>query len=218
MRALDAGCDVLLYPEDLQGVARRLTEGLDRMELDRDRIGRSYRRRLKWAQWSAPPNEYRRPSLTDVAWGAQLADRVMHQLRGATPRLRSVANCIVIDDDLGGPYPPPAREPFLRALSAAGTQVRRVDAPRADDAASTVVLVFGDIRSWKGRPGYSEETRAAVARVCEAAPDVTVIQFSHPRLAAQLPQPRNLVCAWGGEAVMQQAAARWLLQGGRAGA
>jgi hypothetical protein len=52
----------------------------------------------------------------------------------------------------------------------------------------------------------------------EAAPEATVIHFSHPRLAAELPEPRNLVCAWGGEAVMQQAAARWLLRGGRRGA
>ena len=215
LRALDAGCDLLLYPEDLQGIASRLTEALDRMELDRERIGRSYRRRLKWAQWSAPPNDYRRPSLTDVAWGAQLADRVVQQLRGSTARIGSVANVMIIDDDLGGPYPAPSRDPFLRALSAAGTQVRRVDTPLAEDAATTVVLVFGDVRAWKGRAGYSEETRAAVTGACAAAPSATVIQFSHPRLAAQLPDPKNLVCAWGGEAVMQQAAARWLLRGGR---
>jgi beta-glucosidase len=215
-RALDAGCDLLLYPEDLPGVAKRLGEALDRMELDRERIGRSYRRRLKWAQWSAPPNDYRRPSLTDVAWGAQLADRVMHQVRGRTSRIGSVAHLVVIDDDLGGPFPAPSREPILRALAAAGTQVRSVDLPRAADAASTVVLVFGDVRSWKGRAGYSAETRAAVARAVEAAPEATVIHFSHPRLAAEMPEARNLVCAWGGEAAMQQAAARWLLRGSRA--
>jgi hypothetical protein len=185
------------------------------MELDRERIGRSYRRRLKWAQWSAPPNDYRRPSLTDVAWGAKLADRVLQQVRGTTPRIGAIAHLLTIDDDLGGPYPAPSREPFLRALTAAGTQVRPVDVPRAEDAPSTVVLVFGDIRSWKGRAGYSDETRAAVARACAAAPNITVVHFSHPRLAAQLPEPDNLVCAWGGEAVMQQAAARWLLKGGR---
>lgn len=211
-RALDAGCDLLLYPEDLHGVAKRLTEALERMELDRERISRSYRRRLKWAQWSAPPNEYRRPSLTDVAWGAQLADRVMQQVRGTTPRIGSSAQCVIIDDDLGGPYPPPSREFFLRALTAGGTQVRRVDTPA--DGKRTVICVFGDIRSWKGRAGYSDETRSAVARACAAAPDATVIHFSHPRLASQLPESRNLVCAWGGEAAMQQAAARWLLNGG----
>ncbi|HSJ64756.1 MAG TPA: glycoside hydrolase family 3 N-terminal domain-containing protein [Gemmatimonadaceae bacterium] len=214
-RALDAGCDLLLYPEDLPGVARRLTEALDRMELDRERVGRSYRRRLKWAQWSAPPNDYRRPSLTDVAWGAQLADRVVRQVRGASARIGTVAHLLIVDDDVGGPYPAPSREPLLRALAAAGTQVRKVDAPRAADAASTVIAVFGDVRAWKGRAGYSAETRAAVARACAAAPDATVVHFSHPRLADELGEARNLVCAWGGEAAMQQAAARWLLRGGR---
>lgn len=216
VRAIDAGCDLLLYPEDIEGVAKRLQEAFDGMELDRDRVQRSFRRRQKWAQWSAPPNEYRRPSLTDVAWGAQLADRVLKQLRGSTSKIGSVASVIVVDDDIGGPYPPPSREPFFRALAAGGTQVRRVDAPRAGEGASTVIAVFGDIRSWKGRPGYGPETRAAVASACAAAPDATVLQFSHPRLAAELPDAGNLVCAWGGEAAMQQAAARWLLRGGAA--
>ncbi|HUF31404.1 MAG TPA: glycoside hydrolase family 3 N-terminal domain-containing protein [Gemmatimonadaceae bacterium] len=214
-RALDAGCDLLLYPEDLQGIARSLTSALESMELDRERVSRSYRRRLKWAQWSAPPNEYRRPSVTDVQWGAQLADRVIQQVRGTTGRIGSVVQLVTIDDDTGGPYPAPSRDPFFRALSAGGTQVRRVETPGADDATPAVILVFGDIRSWKGRPGYSDETRAAVAAACDAAPDATVIHFSHPRLADQLPGARNLVSAWGGESAMQQAAARWLLRGGR---
>jgi hypothetical protein len=36
-----------------------------------------------------------------------------------------------------------------------------------------------------------------------------VILFAHKRLAAGTPG-RNLVAAWGGEAIMQTAAARWL--------
>jgi beta-glucosidase len=214
-RALDAGCDLLLYPEDLQGVAKRLTSALESMELDRDRVGRSYRRRLKWAQWSAPPNDYRRPSVTDVQWGAQLADRVVCQIRGTTGRIGPAVQLVTIDDDLGGPHPAPSREPFMRALSAGGTQARRVETPDAADSAPVVILLFGDIRSWKGRAGYSSETQAAVAAACAAAPDATVIHFSHPRLADQLPGARNLASAWGGEAAMQQAAARWLLRGGR---
>ena len=83
IRALDAGCDLLLYPKDLEAVAGAIDRAVATHRLDSGRIQTSLRRRLKWAQWSSPPNEYRRPSGTDVLWGAQLADRVIHVVHGA---------------------------------------------------------------------------------------------------------------------------------------
>jgi hypothetical protein len=58
-----------------------------------------------------------------------------------------------------------------------------------------------------------------VREVTDAAPDATVLLFSHPRLAHELPTARNLLAAWGGEGVMQEAVAAWLLgeSGGIAG-
>ncbi|MDQ3697298.1 MAG: hypothetical protein M3373_04640 [Gemmatimonadota bacterium] len=210
VRALEAGCDLLLYPADLDAVARRVSEAVEHHELDRDRITQSLRRRLKWAQWASPPNEYRRPSATDVAWGAQLADRVLRLVRGTMPRLTRAMQVLVVDDDLGGPYPAPSREPFFAVLGGGGT-VRRIQEVESRAGESVVVALFGDIRSWKGRPGYSERSRAAVARACDAAPDAIVVQFGHPRLADEVPEAGTVACAWGGEAVMQHAAARWLL-------
>jgi beta-glucosidase len=212
IRALDAGCDLLLYPKDLAAVAHALDKALETGTLDRDRIQHSLRRRLKWAQWASPPNEYRRASAADVAWGSTLADRVMQVVRGAPPRVTSPVEIIVVDDDVGGPYPPPSRDPFFQALSLGGADVKRVEKVSGDGRASVVVALFGDIRSWKGRPGYSPEARKAVDKVIDKAPDAIVMQFSHPRLAAELKKPKHVVSAWGGETVMQQAAARWLLK------
>jgi hypothetical protein len=113
---------------------------------------------------------------------------------------------LVIDDDIGGPYPPPSRDPFIAALNAAGATARRVEQP---GSAPLLIALFGDIRSWKGRPGYSVSTREAVQRVTRAAPAACVIQFSHPRLATAF-EAANVVCAWGGERPMQEAAARWV--------
>jgi len=180
--------------------------------LDRERIHHSLRRRLKWAQWASPPNEYRRASAADVAWGSTLADRVVHVARGAPPRVTSPVEIVVVDDDLGGPYPAPSRDPFLQALSIGGVEVKRVEKVSGDGRASVVIALFGDIRSWKGRPGYSAEARKAVDKVIDKAPEAIVVQFSHPRLAAELKKPKHVVSAWGGETVMQQAAARWLLK------
>ena len=211
VRALEAGCDLLLYPSDVDGVVRALDAAARDGRIDRSRIQQSLRRRLKWAQWASPPNEYRRPAASDIAWGVQLADRVVHVVRGVPRPIGRQVEVVVIDDDIGGPYPPPSREPFLTTLSAAGVVVRRVETP-GSAGGSVIIALYGDVRSWKGRAGYSAETQAAVDRACAAAPGALVLQFSHPRLAREIPAARTVVSAWGGEPPMQQAAARWLLR------
>jgi hypothetical protein len=42
--------------------------------------------------------------------------------------------------------------------------------------------------------------------------DRLIVAFSHPRLADELDGEVPILCAWGGEAVMQRAAARVLLR------
>jgi hypothetical protein len=133
-------------------------------------------------------------------------------LRGKVPRLRQPWNLVIVDDDLGGPYPAPSRDPLVSALRAGGIDlVVNGDGP-ADGA--TVIALFGDIRAWKGRPGYSSGAKEAVRRALEGKDpaDCLIIQFSHPRLAAELDVDAPILCAWGGEAVMQRAAARVLLR------
>jgi hypothetical protein len=76
-----------------------------------------------------------------------------------------------------------------------------------------VIALFGDIRAWKGRPGYSSTAKDSVRRALERAGSgkSLIVQFSHPRLADELDVDAPILCAWGGEAVMQRAAARVLL-------
>jgi beta-glucosidase-like glycosyl hydrolase len=214
VRAMQAGCDLLLYPTDVKAVAGALRRAVQSRDLDPERVLRSIRRRLKWAQWTSPPNDYRRPSATDVLWGAQVADRCIRILSGDPRPLGPIAEIVVVDDDLGGPYPAPSRQTFFDALAAEGRDPRHVDEPTAESRGALVVALFGDIRSWKGRPGYSAEARAIVEDACAAARrqarDAIVVQFSHPRLAAEVRGATTVVCAWGGEPVMQAAAARWL--------
>ncbi|MFS8087168.1 MAG: hypothetical protein ACMG6H_16160, partial [Acidobacteriota bacterium] len=63
-------------------------------------------------------------------------------------------------------------------------------------------------------PGYSaaalERVGRALAAAGEAGQDAIVVQFSHPRLASSIPEGAPILCAWGGESVMQRAAARVL--------
>ncbi|HET7563588.1 MAG TPA: beta-N-acetylhexosaminidase [Gemmatimonadaceae bacterium] len=210
--AINAGCDVILYPSDVVAVAETLERALHTHELDADRVERSTRRRLKWAGWASPPNEYRKPSAADIAWGAQLADRVVHVVRGTPPKVATPLDVLIVDDDLGGPHPAPSREPFLAALRAGGRAARCVQTPRSEAGRTLIVALFGEARSWKGRAGYSDAAREAVEQACSAVPNAIVLQFGHPRLASEIPSVQTIVSAWGGEAAMQQAAARWLLR------
>lgn len=212
--ALNAGCDLLLYPRDVEALAAALEEARAAHVLGEENVQQALRRRLKWAQWASPPNEYRRPSAADVAWGAQLADRVVRMVRGARPALERPVDVVIVDDDVGGPYPAASREPFLEALAALGCEPRRVDAPVPAGGRGTIIALFGEVRAWKGRSGYGDAARDAVTRACAAAPGALVMQFGHPRLIRELAGAAAIATAWGGEAAMQQAAARWLARGG----
>ena len=216
VRAIEAGCDLLLYPNDLEAVVTALERAAERGPLNVDRIAESQDRRTMWAEWardreSAPVED------VDRARAAAIALRAVFVVRGAAAPLRGATEVLVVDDDVGGPYPPPSRAPFVDALRAGGVDPRVVDAPGADVRSPLVIAVYGDIRAWKNRAGYSAATRDAVRRALGAAKSsgraAIVAQFSHPRLSAELPDAETVVCAWGGERAMQEAMARKLIAG-----
>lgn len=135
-------------------------------------------------------------------------------VQGRMPRLPRPWNLVIVDDDVGGPYPPPARDPLIATLQAGGIDLVVGDQTPIEDVGATVIALFGDIRAWKGRPGYSKASKESVRRALESAGDRErlIIQFSHPRLANELQTDAPIMCAWGGEGVMQKAAARVLIR------
>ncbi|HEY8468735.1 MAG TPA: glycoside hydrolase family 3 N-terminal domain-containing protein [Longimicrobiales bacterium] len=217
VRAVAAGCDALLYPEDPAAVASALDAALGerlpraRVEAAAARIDRLAERA---AQIGAGPAECGRPE--DRAWAVGIAERALRMVRGTPPRLPASVDLVVVDDDIGGPYPPPSRDAFPAALRAAGIEAVEVAEPGPGRPA--LVAVYADIRGWKGRAGLSDRAISSIATILGAASDATVVLFGHPRLADELPdRAARVLAAWGGEPLMQEAAARWLVAG-RAGA
>ena len=210
--ALFAGCDLVLMPTDLDATVAALEEAIVAGTLDAELLLRSQRRRLKWAQWAAPPSDWRKASTFDVATGHELSERVISVSRGSVAALSGSLELLVVDDDSGNPLAP-KRDTLATALRSAGFAVR--DPGPMAGGATRLVAVFGDVLGGKGRIAYSPGTIAAVkAGVEEAAADgrrAVVIQFGHPRLAAALCAD-TLVTAWSGERAMQEAAARWLVR------
>lgn len=213
VEAVAAGCDALLYPADAEAVAAALRSALGR-RLAPERV-REAVERIDAAAAAVPRAGGVWGREEDADWALDVSRRALVVSRGSPAPGRSRVRVLTVDDDAGGPYPPPSRDHFARALSAAGVAAAPVaeeQAPPAHASGPLVVALYCDIRAWKGRPGLSREARERVERAVTAEPDATVVLFGHPRLAAEVPGA-HVLSAWGGEPLMQRAAATWLVRG-----
>lgn len=233
VRAVAAGCDALLYPGDPAAVADELAAARGD-DLPEARLAEAVSRIRAAAESRAasrsgtgptgpvdrvdvessagtPPEELHGPAAVgrpgDRAWALNVAYRSVHVVRGdsAVPRRLEL---VTVDDDVGGPYPAPDRSALPDALQRAGLTVTAADRVDGEPEDPVVVAVYADIRGYKGRPSLSDEAVRVVERAV-SSPSSLVVLFGHPRLAEQLPG-NNVVCAWGGEPLMQEAAAVWI--------
>ena len=202
VRALVAGCDLLLYPGDVASVVESLNRAVEDGRLIDERLRESLRRveaALSAVQghqlsgWGSPE---------DRRWALEIAVGAIRILRGA-PAVQGPIQVIEIDDDLGGPHPPPRRAMFRQTLADLGVAEEPGHSP-------TVLAIYAETRAWKGRAGLSPEAVLRANQICAEDPDTIVVLFGHPRLADQLPSARHVIGAWGGEPLMQQAAGHWL--------
>jgi beta-glucosidase-like glycosyl hydrolase len=197
VRALRAGCDLLLYPKDVAAVARALGAAAASGALDADRLEEAAMRRREALEHVAEPVLLGK---RDLEAGHELGEGItrgaVQVLRGAPAPLRRV-RIEVVDDDAGGPYRMPPRSAFGEALAESGVELA------ADGA--LVVLVFCDVKSWKCRAGLSDENRARLAHL--AADAAAVVLFGHPRRLVDVPGTVPVLCAWSGDTGMQRAAA-----------
>ncbi len=215
VRALNAGCDVLLYPRDVEALAA----ALDRARGDavpEERIGEAVARVRAEAERAAGRTDDRTSETDptrlwgragDAEWARTLAARSVRPVRGQ-PSCPPAVELLVVDDDVGGPFPVSApRGELAAALTAAGIDVRGVDRPTG--SRPVLVALFADIRGFKGRPGLSAAAVDTVSSAIASPMGATVALFGPPRVAEETPGA-NILLAWGGEPIMQRAAADWL--------
>jgi beta-glucosidase len=201
VKALQAACDLLLYPKDVAAVAHALEAAAASGALDADRLEEAaIRRREAIARVAEPMPLAPRDLAAGRSQGEAIRVAAVEVLRGAVPAGLRRVRVEVIDDDAGGPYRNPSREAFGDALRERGVEL-------ADDGAR-VVLVFCDVKSWKCRAGLSPENQALLARLADGA--AAVVLFGHARRLADVPGTAPVLCAWSGDTGMQAAAARRL--------
>jgi beta-glucosidase-like glycosyl hydrolase len=202
VEAVQAGVDLLLYPNDARRVRDALEQALASGALAPARLAEALRRydRALALATSATPPVTRGPFESADA----LADALLVQgmLRGSAPTLRGPLDLVVVDDDLGGPYPPGPSDWVHQVLGA--NRIGRYD------GGSRVVLAFAEPRAWKGRSGFSAASRDALANAVPGA-DLIVL-FGHPRLLPELPTDAPVLLAWHRQRLMQEAVGRWLVR------
>jgi beta-glucosidase-like glycosyl hydrolase len=211
IRAIAAGCDMLLMPADVPGLARALDRAAQRGELPAERVRDAIERRDRWALW-ARSGAGREPSLDDEMWSRQVADAAVHVVRGAIPRVGSAVEIVHVDDDARGPWPVPSRAHFTGALRALEIEANVIEVRSAGTRVPVLIAAFADAVAGKNHPGFSQASRDRIERAAaiaqEQARESLVVLFSHPRHASQFASAPNVLCAWGGERPMQDAAAR----------
>jgi beta-glucosidase len=201
VEAIQAGADLLLYPNDARRVRDALDAALSSGALQRERIDESLRRYDRALAAAAAPT----PPVTRGPYESAeaLADVLLKHgmvVGRAVPTLTGPLDLVVVDDDIGGPYPPGASDYVHRALGP--ELIGRYG------GGSRVLLIFAEPRAWKGRSGFGPATKEALAHHAAAA-DLIVL-FGHPRLAAELQSRAPVLLAWHRQRLMQEAVARWL--------
>lgn len=213
--ALAAGCDALLHPTELEAVAEHL-EAAPAAVLPPTRLKEALAR-ISVAAASADAFGVADDAPAAAAgrvgdaatWAGKLAVRTIIVVRGSRSPVTSL-DLMIVDDDSGGPYPPPARAELPARLRERGIDVHETGAATRSGR-PLFVAVFADIRAWKGRPGLSAAALRRIEHAVAGCPGTTVLLFGHPRLASELTLER-VFCAWGGEPVMQRAMADWIAE------
>jgi hypothetical protein len=202
VEAVQAGVDLLLYPNDARRVRDALEQAIASGTLSparmQEALGR-YERGLALATSPTPPVARGPFDSADALADALLTEGM---LRGAAPTLRGPLDLVVVDDDLGGPYAPGPTDWVHQVLGP--ERVGRYD------GGSRVVLTFAEPRAWKGRSGFGPDSRDALANAVGDA-DLIVL-FGHPRLLPELPTDAPVLLAWHRQRLMQEAAGRWLVR------
>jgi beta-glucosidase-like glycosyl hydrolase len=200
VEAVQAGVDLLLYPKDPRRVKEALEQAVASGALTRERLVQAlgrYERALAVATGPTAPVARGPFDSADA-----LADALLEQgmIRGAPPQLEAPVDLIIVDDDLGGPFPPGSRDWTGQALGS--EMVGRYA------GGSRVVLAFVEPRAWKGRSGFGA---ASLETLADRAADADlIVLFGHPRLLGELPGDVPVLLAWHRQRLMQEAVARWL--------
>lgn len=221
-RAVRAGCDLLLYPGDLEagieGLARLVEE--DDTEIV-ESVGRSRARsrrfRRRFVRRDVPSDgpvggEGRTREALRLAVASVTAPGRGDPASGLDPDRPLAVHAVSDDLERAGEEEASAfGAAFARELDSLGWSVEAAGdtgSGGGDGGGQRAVLLRATPQAEKGRAGLSPERARRVRELLGAGGAAVLVVFGHERLLRELERPG--LCAWSAEDVMQRAAARAL--------
>jgi beta-glucosidase-like glycosyl hydrolase len=217
VESVRAGCDVVLYPHSPHDTVHALTKALDSRTLDPQRVAEAGYRIIAAAASTRMEEEHLRP-IASHAQALEMATASIRLIRGSWARYGSgeaLRLHVVDDDEIALPSFIGAPGHALADRGHLGESLRKRDVSVADasaeEAKKDLVALFSEVKGWKGRSNLAERSIQSVHDALAKAPGAVVVLFGHPRLAEQLPFADNVICAWCGDELMQDAVAERLV-------
>ncbi|MFQ5890367.1 MAG: glycoside hydrolase family 3 N-terminal domain-containing protein [Gemmatimonadota bacterium] len=225
--ALLAGCDLLLYPPDLEQAIRELERAVERSPELARRLEESLTRSAALLGRFGDAGRAGAPDTEGEEEALRLAEETIVAIGDPAVVLdpSDPVRLVCVRDDREAPGRAPFGATFAAELRARGWAPLSEEEDGAPPA-QVVVLIAATPQAWKGTADLTPDGRAAVARgvasgaagVWEegrapgepraAARRVFPIVFGHRRILEGLEWPG--ACAWGAEETIERAAARWL--------
>lgn len=198
-RALAAGVDLLLYPEEPLAVIARLQS---RAVEDATFAARVRESLARWERAATAATAIPAPGEDLPGLDRRLATRILSGglIRGEEPVLRPPVDLVVVDDDEEGTWPPSSPHLVAGALERAGIPL--------GPGGSRLVLVFSEPRAGKRRASLGPRARADLDTAGPGA-DLVVL-FGHRRIAAEIPGMAPVLVAWHRQRLMQESVADWI--------
>ena len=227
VQCVEAGCDLLLHPEDPYAVADALEEAslAGRVELA-SVLGRSLLTLSDLSIGGEPPAKVRAEHVYGAYALARDSLTVLENRSRLLPLPASRRNhvlAILVDDDDDPRREIPFRERaqdfsggFVRVTTWDGGPHDRSILDAVDGADVVFLAITSSIRSYKGRANLAPSLRKFVEEVLQRAGGrtVTVLFTAAGAIAGVAPAPPTLVAAWGDAPVTVRAALDVVLSGG----
>ena len=213
--ALLAGCDLLLYPADLEASS----EALDRAALADARTGDRLEESLRRLETTARSIRARGPddledSVRNTRRDFDEAERIAVssvEIVGERPwRIRPAipVRLEAVWDDRPAPDRPPLGSIFAAELRKQGWTVLEDDDGTEDgESPATLLLVASTPQAWKGTSSFTDAGRSRLDSIMASCPNAWPIVFGHPRLLTEIHPDGAGMCAWGTEQTMERSAA-----------
>lgn len=225
-RAIDAGCDILLMPEDPLFAHRRIVEMVNEGEIDHRKIEESCARILAAKKWltritvSVPDDldaQCAAFALETARAGILLDCKIELPLRcgAAAPgclALLATPDRVLDFNPFAASLKCLAPSAAIRRISPAPSEKESVAILDAAEKKQTVILALYPVAAaWSDATRISPALKNPIAKIAERK-NLIIISFGSPYIRREIPQAKNFICTFSDSPASQQAAAEILFR------